>query len=55
MSYPDARYPGDEGDVSPAYRPADQESELTIGSSTAIRYRPSAHQTAKEEHLSWTP
>jgi mannose-6-phosphate isomerase-like protein (cupin superfamily) len=38
MSYPDARYLGDEGEVSAMFRPADQEPELTIGSSIAIRY-----------------
>jgi mannose-6-phosphate isomerase-like protein (cupin superfamily) len=38
MSYPDARYLGDEGEISARYRPADQEPELMIGSSTAVRY-----------------
>lgn len=38
MSYPDARYFGDEGEISARYRPADQEPELTIGSGTAVRY-----------------
>jgi quercetin dioxygenase-like cupin family protein len=38
MSYPDARYMGEEGEISATFRPADQEPELTIGSSTAIRY-----------------
>ena len=38
MSYPDARYRGDKGEISAIYRPADQEPELTIGSGTAVRY-----------------
>ena len=38
MSYPNARYLGDKGEISAVYRPADQEPELTIGSSTAVRY-----------------
>ncbi len=38
MSYPDARYLGEEGEISATFRPADQEPELTIGSGTAIRY-----------------
>jgi mannose-6-phosphate isomerase-like protein (cupin superfamily) len=38
MSYPDARYLGDEGEISATFRPADQEPELTIGSGTAVRY-----------------
>ncbi len=37
MSYPDARYLGDEGEISAVYRPADQKPELTIGSGTAVR------------------
>jgi mannose-6-phosphate isomerase-like protein (cupin superfamily) len=38
MSYPDARYLGDEGEISARYRPADQEPDLMIGSDTAVRY-----------------
>ena len=38
MSYPNARYLGDKGEISAIYRPADQEPELTIGSSTVVRY-----------------
>lgn len=38
MSYPDARYLGDKGEISAMYRPADQKPELTIGSGTAIGY-----------------
>lgn len=38
MSYPDARYRGDEGEISARYRPADQEPELKIGSGTSVRY-----------------
>ena len=38
MSYPDARYHGDKGEISGRYRPAGQEAELTIGSSTTVRY-----------------
>lgn len=32
MSYPDARYVGDEGEINAIERPADQVPELTIGS-----------------------
>jgi hypothetical protein len=32
MSYPDARYVGDEGEINAIERPADQAPELTIGS-----------------------
>ena len=38
MSYPDARYRGDKGEISGRFRPADQEPELMIGSSTVVRY-----------------
>lgn len=38
MSYPDARYLGDEGEISAIYRPADKEPDLTIGSGTAMHY-----------------
>jgi hypothetical protein len=38
MSYPEARYRGDQGEVSARYRPAEQGPELTIGSGTALRY-----------------
>jgi quercetin dioxygenase-like cupin family protein len=38
MSYPEPRYHGDEGEMSAVYRSADQKAELTIGSSTAVRY-----------------
>lgn len=38
MSYPDARYLGEEGEISARYRPADQRPEVTIGSGTALRY-----------------
>ena len=38
MSYPNARYLGDKGEISAIYRPAGQEPELTIGSSTEVRY-----------------
>lgn len=35
MSYPDARYRGDTGEISAVLRPADQEPELTMRSGTA--------------------
>ncbi len=38
MSYPDARYLGDEGEVSAIYRPGGQRSDLMIGSGTAMHY-----------------
>ena len=45
MSYPDARYMGEEGEISATFRPADQEPELTIGWSTAIRYLATGEST----------
>jgi hypothetical protein len=38
MSYPDARYLGDEGEISAIYYPANREPDLTIGSSTVMHY-----------------
>ncbi len=38
MSYPDARYLGDKGEINAKFRPADQEPEMTIDSGTAMRY-----------------
>lgn len=38
MSYPEARYSGDKGEISAVYRPADEEPDLTIGSVTVVRY-----------------
>ena len=38
MSYPEARYKGQNGEITAVYRPADQKPELTIGSGTAVRY-----------------
>ncbi len=38
MSYPEPRYHGDKGEISANLRPADQEPELTIGSTTAVGY-----------------
>jgi hypothetical protein len=38
MSYPEARYRGDKGEISAKFSPADQEPELTIGPGTAVRY-----------------
>jgi len=38
MSYPDASYRGDKGEISAVYRPADRKPELTIGSDTAVHY-----------------
>jgi mannose-6-phosphate isomerase-like protein (cupin superfamily) len=38
MSYPDARYRGDDGEVSATYRPADQEPDVAIGSAVALSY-----------------
>ncbi len=35
MSYPDARYLGDSGEISAVWRPASQEPELTMRSGTA--------------------
>ncbi|WHZ16108.1 MAG: hypothetical protein OJF52_002957 [Nitrospira sp.] len=38
MSYPEARYRGDKGEVSATFRPVDQKPELTIGAGTEVRY-----------------
>ena len=38
MSYPDPRYFGDQGEVSAKLRVAGAEPDLTIGSSTVMRY-----------------
>lgn len=38
MSYPDVRYRGDKGEISAAYRPANQAPNLRIGTGTAVRY-----------------
>jgi len=38
MSYPDARYLGEKGEISARFRPANQKPELTIGSGTVVRY-----------------
>ena len=38
MSYPDARYLGDRGEISAVYRPADQAPELTYRTGTAVHY-----------------
>ena len=38
MSYPDARYRSDKGEISAVYRPADQKPDLAIGLGRAVRY-----------------
>lgn len=38
MSYPEARYLSDQGEISAMYRPAEQKPDLTIGSGTAVHY-----------------
>lgn len=38
MSYPEAHYHGDKGEISAVYRSADLEPDLTIGSSSVLRY-----------------
>ncbi|WP_447600356.1 cupin domain-containing protein [Nitrospira sp. Nam80] len=38
MSYPPARYRGDDGEISARFQPADQAPDLTIGTDTAVRY-----------------
>lgn len=45
MSYPDARCLGGEGEISATFCPADRKPELTIGSSTAVRYLASSTST----------
>lgn len=50
MSYPEARYLGNEGKISATFRPADRKPELTIGSSTAVRYLASSTSTSVHFH-----
>ncbi|MCI0414753.1 hypothetical protein L0222_18405 [bacterium] len=38
MSYPDALYLGDEGEVSAKYRPMVHEPDLAIGTRASVRY-----------------
>ncbi len=38
MSYPEARYRGDKGEVSATFRPVDQKPELAIGAGTEVSY-----------------
>lgn len=38
MSYPPARYRGDEGEISARFHPADKPPDLMIGSNTAVNY-----------------
>jgi quercetin dioxygenase-like cupin family protein len=38
MSYPEARYRGERGEVSATFRPAGQKPDLLIGSDTAVHY-----------------
>jgi mannose-6-phosphate isomerase-like protein (cupin superfamily) len=38
MTYPDARYHGDKGELSASYRPADRAPELTTRSGVVVRY-----------------
>ena len=38
MSYPPARYRGDEGEISARFHPADKPPDLMIGSNTAVSY-----------------
>lgn len=45
MSYPDARYLGDKGEISATYRHADQKPDLTIGSSSVVRYLATGEST----------
>ena len=45
MSYPEARYLGDRGEVSATFRPAGQGPNLLIGSNTAVRYLATGEST----------
>lgn len=38
MSYPEARYRSDKGEVSATFRPVDQKPELAIGAGTEVSY-----------------
>lgn len=48
MSYPDARYQGQSGEISAVFRSADKKSELTIGSGTAVRYLATGDSTHRQ-------
>ena len=45
MSYPDVHYFGDRGEVSARFRPSDQKPDLTIGSSSIVRYLATGEST----------
>ena len=45
MSYPEPRYLGDKGEVSAIYHPANHEPDLTIGSSSVLRYLATGEST----------
>ena len=38
MSYPEARYLGEKGEISAVYRPADKQADLQIGAITSVHY-----------------
>ena len=38
MSYPEARYLGEKGEISAVYRPADKQPDLQIGAITSVHY-----------------
>ena len=48
MSYPPARYRGDEGEISARFRPADKTPDLMIGSSTTVSYLATGSSTNRQ-------
>ncbi|GAA4604850.1 cupin domain-containing protein [Actinoallomurus liliacearum] len=45
MSYPPARYEGENGEISATYRPADHEPELTYSSGNTVHYLATGEST----------
>ena len=49
MSYPDPQYFGDKGEINAIYTPSDHKPDLTIGSSSVVRYLATGKST--QEHF----
>lgn len=45
MSYPEPYYQGDKGEISAIYHPGEREPDLTIGSSSVVRYLATGEST----------
>jgi mannose-6-phosphate isomerase-like protein (cupin superfamily) len=53
MSYPDARYLGDKGEINATFRPAAREPDLMIGAGTAVHYLTTGASTHGQFGLYW--